>query len=64
MCKICTKAKGLDPKAALALIGNAMAKGAAGEHFEKVLDEILGTKTPEQDEELNAAWEASHRIKS
>lgn len=61
MCRVCTKARKMPVKQALALIGEAIRKGSKGEHFEKVLDELLGTKVPEQDEELDAAWEASHR---
>lgn len=62
MCRTCRDAKkNPDKKAALKSIGDAMTKGKNPEHFKETLDELLGTKEPEQDADLDAAWERSHR---
>lgn len=61
MCAICTQALKLKPKEAVALIAAEMKKGRAAAHFDKVMDEILGTTLPEVDTKADAAWERSTR---
>ncbi len=63
MCRICTKAKTLAPQEALNLIATAMQKGRNPEHFDKIMDDLLGTKIPEKNNELDAAWEAEYKPK-
>jgi hypothetical protein len=61
MCKVCEQALRASKKDALAAIGKAMAAGKKAEHFVAVLDQILGTQTPDDDKELDTAWENSKR---
>ncbi len=61
MCRVCTKARTLPPKEAIALIADAIKEGKKHEHFEKVMDQILGTEEPVTDKELDKAWEDAHR---
>lgn len=61
MCRVCKAAVQLPKKEALDRIGAAMGSGRDPEHFQKVLDQILGTGVPEQDEVADEAWENRRR---
>jgi hypothetical protein len=61
LCSICQMASALAPDQALALINEAVAAGYTFEHFDEVLDQVLGTGTDDDDPELAEAWERSHR---
>lgn len=71
MCNVCQKAKKrmrtstplneIETRSYLDSIAAAIASGAKAEHFQAVLDEILGTAMTEADPELDAAWERGRR---
>lgn len=63
MCRICTNAKAAGSPFGLEMIAKAILKGRKAEHFDKVLDELLGTVMGERDEELEAAWENQDKAK-
>lgn len=59
MCKVCKKLKNstTDVTTVFLEIEKAIKKGADPEHFENLLNVVLGTEMPERDEDLEAAWE-------
>lgn len=42
----------------------AILDGTPPEHFKGVLDAILGTEEPDQDDVMDRAWEQAHRRQS
>lgn len=71
MCTLCKEAKKrmriqtplneTETRTYLDSIAAAIASGTKPEHFQDVLDQILGTEMTEQDEELDAFWEHKRR---
>ena len=63
MCKVCKNIKNYEIADALKEIEIAIKEGKKPEHFDKILDELLGTKEIEEDVELNEAWEQNRLTK-
>lgn len=64
MCKVCKNALKLGGKDALNEIATSKAYQRNPEHFKETLDQLLGTKEPEQDTERDTAWERGRRGQS
>jgi len=62
MCYVCKSfKKNGDPKEAMVGIKKELERGVDPEHFDPLLDQLLGTGIPEVDEELEVAWEEGVR---
>lgn len=67
MCAICSDVRRRQPldavqtEAALKKVAAAMKKGVKADHFEPLLNEILGTEMGDRDREVEQAWEVTHR---
>lgn len=61
MCQVCKSTQVMDLEDALETIGEAIKSGRDPEHFQALLDGLLGTEMEEQDEEMNEAWERKRR---
>lgn len=63
MCQTCDVISTLPLQEALERIAKEMAppRARGAEHFKKLLDKLLGTETADSDEEVDEAWERSHR---
>jgi hypothetical protein len=61
MCRICDDIDNTPVGPAMAKIEAAIQGGVPPEHFKAAIDRLLGTEDPAQDDDLDKAWERSHR---
>jgi len=46
---------------ALAKIADALGRGIKSSHFDKLVNEMLGTEMPDRDRDVEEAWELNQR---